>query len=525
MKRAHAGVALCAAALTGAALADPSLDELEKMKDETIQSACHGYLLHQLAERVAAWFGSESPLCPRVQAGESPQRVIADLRRSGVRPPARTGTAEFRTSPDRIFIECDRDETCTTLRRDAERKGHPLDMATFEQVRTHCRRISPEGFTGCIRHALADWPELRLARSPQLMPLSGAFVTTVPARLLEAPAAGAALVGQLETGRPLLAEARSQDGAWLRVRDELSGARGFIATHEVRRSDGQTAGVAAAPESPPPTLDIDTLARSGQVSQQHQLNERMRAEQARQAQEAEARRRAEQERLEREAREQALAARRAEQARRDNEAARRDAQRRQNINALVTGIETMTQDMVAMRQQQHQGRIEGQREWERLSGESPGSGAGFGSGTGGSGASPSVASSPQLSPAEMCNRLGGRWTGSDCRAGTVPPAAAAASAPAGDESIALSSDLMAAMAARRSEITLRPNIFDARGKTGYRNCERYSDMQLITTCFHAQQAFLEYERSAMIGADPAHIDRAYEAHRISAENLIQLVDR
>lgn len=163
MKRVHAGVALCAAALTGAALADPSLDELEKMTDETIQSACHGYLLHQLAERVAASFGSESPLCPRVQAGESPQPVIADLRRSGVRPPERTGTAEFRTSPDRIFIECHRDETCTTLRRDAERKGHPLDMATFQQVRTHCRQISSQGVNGCSRRTPGRAPGNRAA--------------------------------------------------------------------------------------------------------------------------------------------------------------------------------------------------------------------------------------------------------------------------------------------------------------------------------------------------------------------------
>ena len=561
-----------------------ALDELERLTDEGIQSACHGYVLHDVVERLAAWFEKDSPLCKRVLTGEPGREVLADLRRQGW--VARGGTADFRALPNRIDMECDHDVLCVRERRRAEASGNPMSMVVFEHVRNHCQNTWPQGIYGCIEGALANWPEVRLPRAVRMLPLTGQFVTQTETALRREPAEAAAVVAQLHSNRPLDARARSEDGRWLEVRDELSGASGYVLTSQVTRIDARPtaatgasvatgssaasvvssatgSGVAsgidagsAVSTATPRSLDIDALVRSGQVGRQHQTNEAVReaerieeegrAEEARR--EAERQRQA-REQAEREQQERQRAERLARQQREEMQAARREAQRQQNMSALLAGVQSLTQDMVAMRQQQHAQSLQAQRELDWLSGLSS-SIASTSSSGGSSGSTPQSASPSRTAPttstiaaaptsmdaAELCQRMGGRWTGASCAVGTVAsatpslpnPAWNAASGgarqPMAGETVQLDSSVMGAIAAQRNRTVIRPNAFEARGRGSARDCDRYSDMQLVTMCFHAGAAYLEYEKAALLGVDQAQQDRLYAAHETTVNNLLRLVD-
>jgi hypothetical protein len=467
-----------------------ALDELAALTDETIKSACHGYVLHELAERLAGWFGSDSPLCRRVSAGEPPRQAIAALRAHGLSAPPSSGSgaAAFRSLPDRIAMECDNDVLCQRERRRAEGMGHPLDMAAYQRVRSHCESIAysalgvSQGVYGCIEQALADWPNLRLARPVRLLPMQGNFETTGSLELLDAAHTTSAAISRLESGRPLSALARSEDGAWLQVRDGLSGAIGFVPTSGVRRASAAAATQATAPtalaaSAIPPSLDIDALVRSGQVIRQHQLNEQDRLD--RQRRDEEARLAAEREHL---AREQA---------------------ERERLAAL-------------QRQREQQQAAAGQSGGDGLMRGIAGA-AVVGLGAAAIGRGVPVDRAAEVVGAGLADIMSGGETRHSARvleqasAGSTSGTAGVAGSPS-------------------RSVTVLPNALDAAGRPRYRDCTIFQDptgfdaLALARLCNAAEERYLEYQRLAQGAAEPAAVQRAWEAHRSAAVNLMVFID-
>lgn len=491
-------VALAATLLaTSGAFARDTLDELAALTDETIRSACHGYVLEDIADRLAGWFGSTSPLCRAVSAGEPPQAVIASLRGHGVTAPAPAGTAEFRSLPDPIAMECHNDARCMIERRRARDLGQPMDMATFLRVRSHCEQTAPrvygvaQGVEGCIEHALADWPVLRLTRPVRLLPMQGEFEVVGGAELREAAQASAPLIAPLEPGRPLEALARSEDGQWLQVRDVLSGAKGFVQTASLRRAaavapDSQAPAVAAAPS---PSLDIDALVRSGAVDRRHHQNELERLEQQRR--EEETRLAAERERL---AREQAERERLAALQRQREQAQAVARQRPDAADGFMRGLAGAA--VVGLGAAAVSRGVPMDRAAEVV-------GAGLADIASGGESGHSVR------VLEQAQRQGD--VGSGGGAGTGVAAAAPGASPA-------------------ASARLLPNALDAAGRPRYRDCTLFRNptgfdaLALARMCNAAEQSYQEYERVVRSGADDATAQRAWEAHRDAAVNLMVFID-
>ena len=461
-----------------------ALDDLAALTDDTIKSACHGYVLHEAVEHLAAWFGSSSPLCQRVNAGEAPRAAITALRQQGIITPPRTGSADFRALPDPIAMECDNDQLCMRERRRARDIGQPLDMATYVRVRSHCENTAhrvygvAQGVYGCIEQALADWPQLRLARPVRLLPMQGDFEASGTLALRDAPVESAAILAQLEVRRPLTALARSEDGRWLHVRDQLSGAEGFVSTTGVQRAraPAETNVASAAP----PSLDIDTLVRSGQVSRQHQLNEMERLERARR--EEEARIAAERERQAR------------EQAERERVAALRRQRQQQQAAQQGSGADTFMRGLAGA--------------------------AVVGLGAAAVGRGVPVDRASEVVAAGITDIM------SDGDAGASVRVLEQAQAGAG------SSGMPPGAVAGRSgaSVQVLPNAFDAAGRPRYRDCNTFNNptgfdaLALIRLCNAAEQQYREYERLARSGADSASVQRAWEAHRSTAVDLMVFID-
>ena len=466
-----------------------ALDELADLTDETIKSACHGHVLHGAAERLAAWFGRSSPLCQRVNAGESPQAAISALRQQGITTP-RSGSADFRALPDPIAMECDNDPLCMRERRRARDRGQPMDMATYARVRSHCESTAhrvygvAQGVSGCIEQALADWPQLRLERSVRMLSMQGDFEASAMLALRDAPRESARVVAQLETRRPLTALARSEDGRWLQVRDQLSGAEGFVLTLGVQRIRDAGVESTAGTVAPPPSLDLDALVRSGQVSRQHQLNEMERLERTRREEEA---RLAAQ--RERQAREQAERERIAAQQ-------RQQQQRQQQASRQSSGADTIMRGLAGA--------------------------AVVGLGAAAVGRGVPVDRASEVVAAGITDIMSDGDAGASVRVleqaqagvGSGAPSRAAASRSAGTE----------------RAVEIRPNAFDAAGRPRYRDCSIFEDptgfdaLVLIRGCNAAEQQYREYERLARSGADSASVQRAWQAHRRAAVDLMVHID-
>lgn len=484
--RHHAIAALLGAALIWLPVRGLALDDLAALTDDTIKSACHGYFLHEAVERVAAWFGSSSPLCQRVNAGEAPRAAITALRQQGITTPPRTGSADFRALPDPIAIECETDQLCIRERRRARDLGQPLDMATYARVRSHCETTAhrvygaAQGVYGCIEQALADWPQLRLARPVRLLPMQGDFEASATLALREAPAESAAILAQLEVRRPLTALARSEDGRWLHVRDQLSGAEGYVATTGVQR-----ARAPAEPEvatATPPSLDIDTLVRSGQVSRQHQLNEMERIERARREEEAR------------------VAAERERQAREQAERERVAAVQRQR------------------QQQQQQAAQQGSGADTFMRGLAGAAVVGLGAAAVGRGVPVDRAS--EVVAAGITDIMSDGDAGASVRVLEQAQAGAGSSSRPQDTGAASSG----------AAVEVLPNAFDAAGRPRYRDCDTFNNpigfdaLALLRLCNAAEQQYREYERLARSGADSASVQRAWEAHRSTAVDLMVFID-
>lgn len=483
--RHHVIAALLAAVSLWVPLKVLALDDLAALTDDTIKSACHGYVLHEAVEHLAAWFGSSSPLCQRVNAGEAPRAAITALRQQGITTPPRTGSADFRALPDPIAMECDNDQLCMRERRRARDIGQPLDMATYVRVRSHCENTAhrvygvAQGVYGCIEQALADWPQLRLARPVRLLPMQGDFEASGILALRDAPVESAAILAQLEVRRPLTALARSEDGRWLHVRDQLSGAEGFVSTTGVQRARA-TAEKTDLAAAAPPSLDIDTLVRSGQVSRQHQLNDMERLERARR--EEEARIAAERERQAR------------EQAERERVAALRRQRQQQQAAQQGSGADTFMRGLAGA--------------------------AVVGLGAAAVGRGVPVDRASEVVAAGITDIM------SDGGAGASVRVLEQAHAGAGSSGIPQGTDSGRSAASGK----VRPNALQAAGRPRYRDCSMFNNptgfdaLALIRLCNAAEQQYREYERLARSGADSASVQRAWEAHRSTAVDLMVFID-
>ncbi|MCC5886620.1 MAG: hypothetical protein JJT88_09315 [Gammaproteobacteria bacterium] len=461
------------------------LDELADLTDDTIQSACHGYLLHAAAERLAAWFGTDSPLCQRIHAGESPRAAIAALRQEGITTP-RSGSADFRALPDPIAMECGNDQLCIRERRRARDLGQPLDMATYTRVQSHCEDTAhrvfgaAQGVYGCIEQTLADWPQLRLTRPVRLLPMQGDYEVRGTLVMRDAPREAANVLSELETRRPLTALARSEDGRWLQVRDQLSGAEGFVPTTGVQRVRETQVDVASTSAAAPPSLDIDALVRSGQVSRQHQLNEMERLQQARR--EEEARLAAERDRVAREREE------------RERVAAVRQQQQQRQASQQSSGADTFMRGLAGA--------------------------AIVGLGAAAVDRGVPVDRASEVVAAGMTDILTEGGAGASAR--VLEQAQAGAGTTAQGTS--------GGPSAGRGTIQVLPHAFDAAGRPRYRECSifnnptGYDALALIRLCNAAERQYGEYEQLARSGADSASVQRAWEAHRSAAADLIVLID-
>lgn len=483
------------------ALAREDLDALSALTDETIRSACHGYLVEGVADRLAGWFGASSPLCRAVDAGEPPQAVIASLRAgAGSTSP---GSADFRSLPDPIAMECDNDARCIIERRRARDLDRPMDMATFARVRSHCEQSAhrvygvAQGVDGCIERTLADWPVLRLARPVRLLPMQGDFEVVGGADLREEAQVSAARIASLEHGRPLVALARSEDGQWLQVRDFLSGAVGFVQTASLRRPmiPAPEAAEVAVAAAPPPSLDIDALVRSGAVERRHHQNELERLEQQRR--EEEARLAAERDRLAREQAERERLAALQRQREQQQAAAR---QRPDAAEGFMRGLAGAA--MVGLGAAAVSRGVPMDRAAEVV-------GAGLADIASGGESSHSVRVLEQAQrQAGAAAPGGGAGAGGSVGAGGTPSVPVPAAAPT----------------------ALLPNALEAAGRPRYRDCSIFRDpvgfdaLALARMCNAAEQSYREYEQVARGGADAATAQRAWEAHRTAAVNLMVFID-
>ena len=271
----------------GTHLQASSLEELDTLTDETIQSACHGFALHDIAQTLASWFGAESPLCKRVRAGESPRAALDSMRQdNGTRPVPRTSHQSYRPPVDTLAIECDHDVLCARERRRARSLGHPMDMATYNRVKAHC-----EGGYGCIEQHLADWPLLSLPPTPSegtasippgFFPLAQPYRTMQYVSLFATPSVQATPLAQLPSGTTVQALARDLQGVWIQV--TVNGQTGFLPSRTVLVAGATSTAFgtgAVASGNTQATLDLDELVRSGRVSQQHQTNDAQRQAQFR----------------------------------------------------------------------------------------------------------------------------------------------------------------------------------------------------------------------------------------------------
>jgi hypothetical protein len=346
MKRPRAGYAF--GLLLGILLSSnaTALDELEQMTDEAIFSACHGFVLEGLSNRIASLLGTESPLCRRVKAGEAPRAAVQAERRIVV--PDSGQTYDRSNAPRRIDMECEMDFLCIRERTRAESMGHPMEMPTYERIREACN-----GQYGCIENRLANWPRLPPQASatelPTLLPFQREYLTRSGSPLYARPDAEADVITMLSPGARLQSTERTADGRWIRLVN-VYGQTGFVPAQVLQRADTIDDSASAhrstiASDTPTASrheaLDLAALVRSGRVSQQHQHNEMQRIEQQRLL-EQQQREREEQARIERERAEQAERERRIAAERERQRRAEAQAQARQSdgnfFGALAAGL-------------------------------------------------------------------------------------------------------------------------------------------------------------------------------------------
>jgi len=277
-----------------------ALDELDALTDETIQSACHGYVLFDWAQTVAHWLGTDSPLCRRVREGTPPRVAIDQLRERGRLPPRVDVQQDYTRQVDTLAIECNHDFMCTRERRRAQTMGHPLDMLTYLRVRELCNSVY-----GCIEQRLMDWPRLEWPQAsaslPGFIPFTRTMVTIRAVSLRSTPGGQSVEMVRLREESPVSTLERDRTGQWLRVRVVSLGLEGYLPatalasaenvpdSADAARDDRLVPGrsrsadplVAAlqgrAPSATAGVVHLDSLVRSGVVQRQHASNEEKRA--------------------------------------------------------------------------------------------------------------------------------------------------------------------------------------------------------------------------------------------------------
>lgn len=138
------------------AMAADDLDGLEARVDETIRSACHGYLVDALPtslDWLKAHLYADSPLCRTVQ--RLPEDVPAGraLGPSGYRTDA-AGYAMYAEQTMDMDMDCRYEWMCIHVRSRHKTAKDPVRQHEYDAVRMHCR-----GDYGCIERFFDNWPQ------------------------------------------------------------------------------------------------------------------------------------------------------------------------------------------------------------------------------------------------------------------------------------------------------------------------------------------------------------------------------
>lgn len=163
------------------------LDAFEVQLDETIRSACHGYLLDALPvalDWLRERIDTKSNLCRRVRALAEDEPLASargDLRRAF--------GPELGSRVDRGIAEdiaCDGEWMCVYVRTRFRESASPVDQASYDRVAAHCGARY-----GCIEAFFEDWPR---AMPPPPAPDTGlGFGELLGRPSAAAPSPGAAI--------------------------------------------------------------------------------------------------------------------------------------------------------------------------------------------------------------------------------------------------------------------------------------------------------------------------------------------
>ena len=183
---------IVAASVCAAEQDEPYVQRLERQTDDTIRSACNGYLIDMIPDYLSSikqWLDQHSPMCAEIRHADSDADVEAIVRRyqPDYKTPLPPSNQPVEPEPpaistdsleaairhiDAMRKECGKDPFCLEMRKLAEARGRPVSQADYDKIVASC---PPAGETltlrnGCIRHFFYKWPEGTIPEPPAQQP-------------------------------------------------------------------------------------------------------------------------------------------------------------------------------------------------------------------------------------------------------------------------------------------------------------------------------------------------------------------
>lgn len=130
-------------------------EALENQLDDTIKSACHGYLPDMIPDAFS-WLRSEiykgSALCERADSDSEEQFdfYVKKIRHGG----PKLDLSKRDNSDVQRAYECDNEYMCVEVRGRLYREGTPIAQKNYDRVSDHCK-----GRYGCIQEFFVGWPK------------------------------------------------------------------------------------------------------------------------------------------------------------------------------------------------------------------------------------------------------------------------------------------------------------------------------------------------------------------------------
>ncbi len=175
------GIALSFVFLAGMFVTQPAaaqnIEAQEQKLDETIQSACHSYLVDAIPDALS-WLKGQiyenSPFCKRVNSAYDSQDINDAMKDQFARVTSPGGTLDLSKKHDRdlkITIECKSEYMCMESRLRFLETANPVSQKQYGVVAEYC-----DGRYGCIQSFFDRWPTslptIRKAEKDKLLTFS-----------------------------------------------------------------------------------------------------------------------------------------------------------------------------------------------------------------------------------------------------------------------------------------------------------------------------------------------------------------